>query len=130
MKLIEKRESGRLMTTAYQHGVITDRGSAASFITRVAALEEIKANYIALRDLQHNSDEGSQSRELPGNAPPEEITRFLGLYPYDRLFLSGKYKRLRVGIGIDLKEFVLEITLTKGRADEMEQIAALIDGIH
>ena len=130
MKLIEKRESGRLMTTAYQHGVITDRGSAASFIARVAALEEIRPNYIALRDLQHSTDEGSRSRELPGDAPPEEITRFLDQYPYDRLFLSGKYKRLRVGIGIDLKDFILEITLTKGRAVEMEQIAALIDSIH
>lgn len=130
MKLIEKRENNRLMTWTYLHGDIRDCGSAASFIARIAALEEIKPNFIALRDLQHSTDEGSQSRELPGNAPPEEITRFLDRYPYDRLFLSGKYKRLRVGIGIDLKDFILEITLTKGRTDEMEQIAALIDGIH
>lgn len=127
MKLIGKRENGRLMTWTYQHQDIHDAGSAAAFIARAARLDGIRPGYIALRDLERSSDEGNGSRQLPGTAAPEEITAMLEQSSFDRLFLSGKYRRLHVGIGIDLRKYTLEITLTRGRTEEMEQIAGLLD---
>lgn len=128
MKLIEKRRSGKLATWVYEDESLQSAESAAERIACAAALEGFAAKYIALRDLKHSADEDNNSRELKADAGPNEILAALTATPCDRLFLSGEYLGVRAGIGIDLKDFGLSITMPDDRPDVPESLAGLLAG--
>ena len=126
MNLIEKRGSGKLATWIYEDKSLRSVESAADRIATAAGLEGFEPKYIALRDLEHSADENNDSRELRADAGKNEILAALIAKPCDRLFLSGKYRGIRVGVGIDLKKFELSITLPDDRLDVMEALAGLL----
>lgn len=128
MNLIEKRSSGKLATWIYEDKLLRSVESAADRIAFAAALEGFEPKYIALRDLEHSADEGNDSRELKADAGKSGILAALAAKPCDRLFLSGKYRGVRVGVGIDLKKFELSITLPDDRLDIMDSLADLLAG--
>ena len=123
MNRIDKRENGRLTTWTYTDGALCDARSAAERIVRAAELEGFRAGYIALRDLERSADEGRDSRELPPDLEVEAIVEALAKQPFDRLVLSGRYRGVRAGIGVDLRSFELSVTLPEGREDLADEIA-------
>lgn len=126
MKLIDRRENGDLTTWTYADERILDAQSAAERIARAAALERFRAKYIALRDLSRSADEGGDSRDLPPDSDAEAIAAALAERPFDRLYLSGRYRGARAGIGIDLNSFELSITLPDGREELADEIAGAL----
>ena len=64
MKLTERRSNGKLTTWIYEDESLRSVEAAAGRIAYAAALEGFEPKYIALRDLEHSADEGSDSREL------------------------------------------------------------------
>ena len=123
MNRIDKRENGRLTTWTYLDETLCDARSAAERIVRAAELEGFRAGYIALRDLERRADEGGDSRELPPDSDAAEIADALAGQTIDRLYLSGRYRGVRAGIGIDLRSFELSVTLPEGREDLADEIA-------
>lgn len=128
MNLIDKRENGKLTTWVYTDETLRDAASAAARIARIAAGEGFTAGYIALRDLSHGVDEDNDSRRLPPDAGAEAILEALASAACDRLYLSGRYRRVRVGVGIDLHTYELSITLPEDRLALMEGLAGLSAG--
>ena len=128
MKLTERRSNGKLTTWIYEDESLRSVEAAAGRIAYAAALEGFEPKYIALRDLEHSVDEGSDSRELRADAGKNEILAALAAKSCDRLFLSGKYQDVRVGVTIDQKSFGLSITLPEERIDAMEPLANSLDG--
>ncbi len=59
---------------------------------------------------------------------PADAVRALTATPCDRLFLSGEYLGVRAGIGIDLNDFGLSITMPDDRPDAPESFAGLLAG--
>lgn len=127
MRLIREYRTGRLNTRVYGSKAVRDAETAARFIAGAAALEEFHAKYIALRDTEHSPDEGNGSRQLRPDAPAEEIRQALAEGSCARLYLSGRYGRANAGIGVDLGNYELSVTLSAGQAERTEKLAAALE---
>lgn len=124
MNLIRKRKNGKRTTWIYTDGALADAASAVKYLTGTASSADFEAQYIALRDLAHSADEGNTSRQMKPDTDAGDILEALTAQPYNRIFLSGKYRGVRAGIGISLRTFELSVTLPDDRPDLAEALTA------
>lgn len=129
MKLIREYRTGKLNTRVYEQEKIRDELSAADYLFRIAALENLRVEYIALRDPEHSADEGNGSRQFPPDTSAGEIREALAATPCARLYLAGKYKRAHAGIGIDSRSSEVSVTMYAKQREHMEELAAEIAGL-
>jgi len=99
------------------------------YLFRIASLEKLHVEYIALRDPEHSADEGNSSRQFPPDASAGEIREALAACPCARLYLAGKYRRANAGIGIDMRSSEVSVTMYASQREHMEELAGEISGL-
>ena len=129
MKLIREYRTGKLNTKVYGLEGIRDESSATEYLLRIAALENLHAEYIALRDPEHSADEGNGSRQFAPDVSAPEIREALAACACARLYLAAKYKRAYAGIGIDRHSAEVSITMYAKQREHMEELTAEIAGL-
>ena len=124
MKMIREYRTGKLNTRVYELENSRDESSAVDYLFRIAALDNLHAEYIALRDPEHSADEGSGSRQFSPDASAAEIREALAACACARLYLAAKYKRAYAGIGIDRHSSEVSVTMYAKQREHMEELTA------
>ena len=129
MNRIKTRKNRGLLTAVYADDAAGSPETAVSLLMLFRDMDGFESQYIALRDLERSAEEGSRSRRLQAGAVGREVLDALAAQPCGKLYLAGRYRGFRTGIGIDLKASRVLITLPGEQialADEMvEKIQAV-----
>ncbi len=116
------KKQNPVVTYYHSSDAVRDIASAAGFISKAALHPDIDAHYISLRDLTHRSDEGNTSVQLNVPVSAEDIIKEVEKRDIDRIFMMCVCNGIKTGIGVDLSDYRIAVSVPKGVDDVAEKV--------